>query len=307
MRAEGGPVRVAVIGIGSNSVRLLVADCQGGSYRVVLRDRCGTRLFAGLREGELSEESMEGSCTAACGMALRARALGAAEMYAFATSAARDAANGEAFRDMLRERAELELDICTGEEEARLSYYGAARAGLCGLIDIGGGSTEWTIGRDGTPLAAISLQIGAVRLHQAVRIAGSGDLPAAVACAEEALTAGLKALAAAPRPPLWIGVGGTFTTLAAMDMQLSAFDRSLVEGYPLREERVRHWACVLADMPVEVRRSLPGLQPQRADIAAHGIAILIACFRLLGFDSITVSDQGNLDGYLHARMREFIS
>jgi len=302
MRAEGGPVRVAVIGIGSNSVRLLVADCRHGDYRVVLRDRCGTRLFAGLQNGELSAQSMEGSCTAACGMALRARALGATEVHAFATSAARDATNGEEFRDMLRERSELELYICTGEEEARLSYYGAARPGLCGMIDIGGGSTEWTIGRDGVPLAAISLQIGAVRLHRMLDIAGAGDLPAAVARAQEALTPGLCALAAAPPPPVWIGVGGTFTTLAAMDMQLPSFDRTLVEGYALREERVRHWAGALADMPVEARRALPGLQPQRADIVVHGIAVLLASFGMLGFDAITVSDHGNLDGYLRSAM-----
>jgi len=295
-------LRAAVIGIGSNSVRLLVADCQGGSYRTVLRDRCGTRLFAGLTDGELSEESLESSCSAACGMALQARTLGATVLYAFATSAARDADNGDRLRDLLRERAELELDICTGEEEALLSYYGAARPGLCGLIDIGGGSTEWTIGRDGVPLAAISLQMGAVRLHQAARIAGSSDLPAVVACAEAALSGGLDALAAAPKPPLWVGVGGTFTTLAAMDMELETFDRSLVEGYVLTGERVRHWANALADMPVEERRLLPGLQPQRADIVVHGMAILLACFHLLGFHSITVSDQGNLDGYLRVKV-----
>jgi exopolyphosphatase/guanosine-5'-triphosphate,3'-diphosphate pyrophosphatase len=132
-------------------------------------------------------------------------------------------------------------------------------------------------------------------------IAGVGDLPVAVACAREALTVGLGALAAVPPPPLWIGVGGTFTTLAAMDMQLPSFDRTLVEGYALREARVRHWAGVLADMPVEARRTLPGLQPQRADIVVHGIAVLLACFPLLGFDAITVSDQGNLDGYLRVK------
>lgn len=295
-------MRVAVIGIGSNSVRLLVADCQGKRYRVVLRDRCGTRLFAGLRCGTLSEESLEGTCAAACDMALRARTLGAEDMCAFATSATRDAANGYVLRDMLFKRAQIKLDICTGEEEARLSYYGAARPGLCGLVDIGGGSTEWTIGRDGVPLAAISLQVGAVRLRQAADIACAEDLPGIVARARAVLTAGLGALTAVPRPNLWIGVGGTFTTLAAMDMQLPTFDRSLVEGYALSEARVWYWARLLADMPVELRRTLPGLQPQRADIVAHGIAILLACFPLLGLESITVSDQGNLDGYLRAKL-----
>jgi len=303
-------MRAAVIGIGSNSVRLLVVDCLSDGHRTVLRDRCGTRLFAGLKKGELSAESMEVSCAAACGMALQARALGAVSVFAFATSAARDAANRDQFRDMLREQAELELDICTGEEEARLSYYGAAKSGVCGLIDIGGGSTEWIIGRDGDPLAAISMQIGAVRLHQAVRIGNAIDLPAAVAYAAGMLTQGidpiakaLQANASVSEPPPWVGVGGTFTTLAAIDKKLTLFDRSLVEGYVLSDERIRHWARVLADMPMEARRSLPGLQPQRAEIVVHGVAIVLACFSLLGIRSITVSDQGNLDGYLFTKMR----
>ena len=295
-------MRVAVIGIGSNSVRLLVADCGHGAYQVVLRDRRGTRLFAGLINGALSLERMEASCAAARDMALQAQTLGAAKTYAFATSAARDATNSEVFRNMLRERAELDLHICTGEEEARFSYYGAARPGLCGMIDIGGGSTECTIGNDGVPLAAVSLQIGAVRLFRAVDIHNADDLPGAIAHAERALAPGLVTVAAAPRPTLWMGVGGTLTNLAAMDKQLFSFDRSLVEGHRLSEERVWHWAKNLADMPVEARLTLPGLLPQRADIVAHGIAILLACFRLFEFEIITVSDQGNLDGYLRAKL-----
>ncbi|MCL2812290.1 MAG: hypothetical protein FWD25_10460 [Clostridia bacterium] len=295
-------MRVAVIGIGSNSVRLLVADCGRKDYQAVLRDRRGTRLFAGLINGALSLESMEASCTAACDMALQAQTLGANQIYAFATSAARDATNSEVFCHMLRERAQLELHICTGEEEARFSYYGVARPGLCGMIDIGGGSTECTIGNDGVPLAAVSLQMGAVRLFRAIDVNNADDLPGAINHAEGALAPGLATVANLPRPTLWIGVGGTLTNLAAMDKQLQTFDRSLVEGHTLNEERVWYWAKTLADMPVEARLTLPGLQPQRADIMAHGIAILLACFGLFGFDSITVSDQGNLDGYLRAKL-----
>ncbi len=295
-------MRVAIIGIGSNSVRLLVADCQDGGYEVVLRDRCGTRLFAGLQNGVLSEESMQSSCAAVCGMAMQARALGAVQLHAFATSATRDAENRGEFCNMLREQAEIELVICSGKEEATLSYCGASRPGLCGLIDIGGGSTEWTIGRDGTPLAAISLQIGGVRLQRAVPIASSHDLPEAIRHAERVLKEGLSALAVAPLPTSWVGVGGIFTSLAAMDKRMESFDRSLVEGYALPLATVEQWATALADMPLEARRALPGLQPQRADIVVHGIAILLACFRLLRMDSITVSDLGNLDGYLRTRV-----
>jgi len=297
-------VRAAVIGIGSNSVRLLVADCQEEeeSCSTVLRDRRGTRLFAGLENGVLDRQRMEDTCAAVREMVLRAHALGAAQVHAFATSAARDAENGHVLREMLRERTGIELHICTGEEEARLSYAGAARPGLCGLIDIGGGSTEWIIGRDGVVLAAVSLQMGAVRLQRAADIACAQDLRAATAHAEAVLSLGLAALAVAPRPPLWIGVGGTFTALGAMDMRPQTADWPLAEGRALCEERVRHWAGTLAGMSAEARRALPGLHPERADIIVHGAAILLACFRLLGFGAITVSEHGNLDGYLRARL-----
>lgn len=295
-------MRVAVIGIGSNSVRLLVADCRRTGYDTVLRDRCGTRLFAGLQEGMLNQESMENSCAAVQGMAARARALGSEQIYAFATSAARDARNGEIFCAMLRDRVGLELTVCTGEEEAVLSYFGAARPGLCGLIDIGGGSTEWIIGRDGTPLAAASLQIGGVRLCNAVAIDCAEDLPKAIQHAESALHEGLDGFAALEKPSRWVGVGGIFTSLAAMDKRLDSFDRSLVEGYTLTREGVERWCTALAAMSLEQRGKLPGLHPQRADIITHGAAILLACMNLWGMHAITVSDHGNLDGYLRKRV-----
>jgi exopolyphosphatase/guanosine-5'-triphosphate,3'-diphosphate pyrophosphatase len=297
------PVLAAVIGVGSNSVRLLVAQLEEEGLRPVLRDRCGTRLFAGLQGGVLSQPSMDACCQAVCRMTRRAREAGVETPWAFGTSAVRDAVNGQVFCDMLRRQAGVDLQICSGEEEALLSYWGAAQPGLCGLIDIGGGSTEYVIGCDGTPWAAVSLQMGGVRLMRQIAIRNAGDVPAAVAAADAVLRGGLHAFANASNPAVWVGVGGTFTTLAAMDMRLASFDRSLVEGYPLTAARIAHWADTLADMPLDVRRTLPGLQPQRADIVVHGIAILLASMRLWDIGTIFASDHGNLDGYLRRMAR----
>lgn len=138
-------MRLAAIGIGSNSVRLLVADAAAnGAITPVLRDRCGTRLFAGLVDGALTEESMEVSASASRELERKAREAGAGKIYIFATSAVRDAKNGDAFIERIRSMTGLTLDVCTGEQEALLSYAGAAKPGLCGMIDIGGGSTELT-------------------------------------------------------------------------------------------------------------------------------------------------------------------
>jgi exopolyphosphatase/guanosine-5'-triphosphate,3'-diphosphate pyrophosphatase len=235
-------------------------------------------------------------------MAIRARALAAEAVYAFATSAARDACNRGVFCDLLRERADLVLEICTGEEEARLSYLGAALPGRCGVIDVGGGSTEWAVGGDGVPLAAASLQMGCVRLQQRSPIDRAEDLSHAVATAEEALARGLPAMAAVPMPMNWVGVGGTLTALASLEKRLKIFDPSRVEGCALARPRVEHWACELSGMTLEDRRRLPGLWPERADIIAHGAAILLASMRLLRVDSVIVSHRDNLDGYLRRKV-----
>lgn len=298
-------MRMAAIGIGSNSVRLLVADASAnGTITPVLRDRCGTRLFAGLEEGALSEESMEVSSSASRELERKAREAGAGKIYIFATSAVRDAKNGAAFAERIRSMTGLTLDVCTGEREALLSYAGAAKPGLCGMIDIGGGSTELTVGRDGEAMAAVSLQMGAVRLSRRQRIVGCDDFYAVIELAQGILRQGAGAIFHCPRPHTWVGVGGTFTTLGAMDRGISSFDRALVEGHALTREIVLSWGERLAPMRVEERKRLPGLQPQRADIVVHGIAILAACMDALSIDSIVVSDHGNLDGYLRKKWDE---
>ena len=135
-------MKAAVIGIGSNSVRMLLAEIDNGRGRRLLRDREGTRLFAGLdAQGRLSRESMEHAAASVRRMAQSAREQGAAEVRLFATSATRDAANQGEFTSLLRRETGLELEICTGAEEASLSFLGATDGNYCGVVDIGGGST----------------------------------------------------------------------------------------------------------------------------------------------------------------------
>ena len=140
-------MRAAVIGIGSNSVRMLVAEAADGEIRRISRDRAGTRLFAGLDEaGNLSREAMASSCAAVKRMADSARSQGAEKVHLFATSATRDAANNADFAALLKAETGLTLEICSGDEEAALSFFGATDGGDSGVIDIGGGSTEIIIG-----------------------------------------------------------------------------------------------------------------------------------------------------------------
>ena len=262
---------------------MLVALMEEDGFTRLTRDREGTRLFAGLDEaGNLSPESMVKTVAAVGRMAESARKIGCAELHIFATSASRDARNGEDFLTMLRERTGVEPEIISGEEEAVLSFLGATEAApagtkACGVIDIGGGSTELVIGEGARIDLAVSCQMGAVRLFL-----------------EEKWNA-------CPRtsvPGVWIGTGGTFTALAALIRGIRWTDRAFMHGTLITRNRIRETGEKLAGMPVADRLKLEGLQPSRADIVVHGICILLGVMDFLNIDGILVSEYGNLDGYL---------
>lgn len=292
----------AIIGVGSNSTRLLLADTDGATVVRTQRLREGTRLIAGLEGGELTGESMARTAEAVSRLVMHAREAGAADEHIvlFATSAARDAANADAFAGLIHELTGIRMQVLTGEEEARLSFLGGAGVGFCGLIDIGGGSTEiiaWG-GRDGTrPMLAASARLGAVRLLSEVPILLGDGLERAYAIARERI----RDVWTDPQtgmPAAWFGVGGTMTCLASIDLRLPAFDRDKVDGHGLSIGAVEGWARRLSKMRQEERAALPGMLPQRADIIAHGAIVLWAAMDALGLKRITVSNRTNLDGYL---------
>ncbi len=292
-------MKVAVIGIGSNSVRMLVCEVEGGDMRRLRRAREGTRLFAGLDEGRnLSRDAMEKSCAAVKAMADSARAEGCEALHLFATSATRDAANQADFSALLLRETGLTLEICSGETEAALSFFGATDGGDSGVIDIGGGSTEVIVGDGMDVRCGFSCQMGAVRLAGRLPIRDHGDLPSVQLVASDILEEALRCHPALTLPSTWRGTGGTFTTLAAIMKGIHWTDRTYMHGTVLPKDFIQRIARDLADMPVEERRLLPGLQPNRADIIVHGICILIACMDRLGIEEITVSEYGNLDGYV---------
>ncbi len=295
-------MKVAVIGIGSNSVRMLVCEVAGGEMRRLRREREGTRLFAGLDDKHnLSPESMGKSCQAVKAMAESARAEGVDALHLFATSATRDAANQADFSALLKTETGLELEICSGALEAALSFFGATDGGDSGVIDIGGGSTEIIVGDGMDVRCGFSCQMGAVRLAGRIPIRDHGDLAAVQTVAADILEEALRTHPALTLPGHWRGTGGTFTTLAAIMKGIRWTDRTYMHGTVLDRTSIARIARELADMPIEQRRSLPGLQPNRADIIVHGICILLACMERLSMEEITVSEYGNLEGYVKHR------
>ena len=295
-------MRAAVIGIGSNSVRSLLVQVDGSGFQRLRRDREGTRLFAGLDEqGNLRRDSMDKTVAAVRRMALDAGKQGAERLEIFATSAARDAANGREFMAAVEEQAGVPLRIISGEEEAELSFLGAsgaAPADRCGMIDIGGGSTEFAIGtREGIE-ASFSCQMGAVRLYQKLRIDRKEDMIPVQRAAGEILKEHLGAFDGIEIPKTWVGTGGTFTTLAAMARGVSWTDRTNMHGTEIARWEIQEIGEKLAEMSLEERKQLPGLQPGRADIVVHGICILLGVMDQLKITKIIVSEWGNLDGYI---------
>ena len=300
-------MQAAVIGIGSNSVRSLVARNNGGVFERLYRGREGTRLFAGLDDrGMLKEESIRKTAEAVGRMAEAAREKGAEDLSVFATSAARDAANGKDFMRAIEEVAGIPPMILSGEEEARLSFFGASRAVkdecFCGVVDIGGGSTEIVTGCGDEIDCAFSCQMGAVRLFRELPIAREEDMAPVEAEARRILEENLEACGPVRVPETWIGTGGTFTTMAAMVKQIPWTARTHMHGTRVTKEEIREVGAKLAGMPLEERIRLPGLQPGRADIVVHGICILLAVMERFGIGTITVSEWGNLDGFLWKKL-----
>lgn len=287
--------RIAAIDVGSNSVRLLVADIRGGFIFPILRDKRTTRLIQGLNGGVLDADSIARTASAIRDFSEAARAAGADEVLAFGTSAMRDGVN----RDDLIDAAGMPISLIPGEEEALLAYAGAQPEGEAGVLDIGGGSTEWLIGKNGRLTDAVSTRIGAARLYQMARGTPSprwliDRASAAMAEAGERFSAyGVSS---------WYGVGGSITTLAAMLLQLAEYDREAVDGFIIREAQARSWLDLIWAMPVHLRAELRGLEKERADIIPSGIAILIAFFELSGVKQIRVSASDNLEGFMRLKM-----
>jgi exopolyphosphatase/guanosine-5'-triphosphate,3'-diphosphate pyrophosphatase len=296
-----GAKRVAVIDVGTNSARLLVADVAGGRVSPVERRSTVTRLGRGVDlSGRLSAEAIEDACAAVGDYVAMLRELGAEAVDAIATSAVRDAENGSAFVAELRERFALSARVLDGEEEARLSYLGATsehsptRPTL--VVDIGGGSTELIVGTGAEISFHTSLQAGVVR-HTERHIAS--DPPTALEL--EALATDVRGLieGAVPgdvRAAEGIAVAGTPTSLAAIEMELVPYDPARVHGHLLELPSIQRMFSRLASVPLAKRVEIPGLHPDRAPSIVAGVVILVETMRAFGLGEITVSEHDILYG-----------
>jgi exopolyphosphatase/guanosine-5'-triphosphate,3'-diphosphate pyrophosphatase len=296
-----GSKRVAVIDVGTNSARLLVADVEGRQVSQMERRSTVTRLGRGVDlSGRLSSEAIEDACAAIGEYVEAIGELGVEAVDAIATSAVRDADNGAAFIAELRERFELSARVLDGEEEARLTYLGATSERLPTrptlVVDIGGGSTELIVGRGEEIAFHTSLQAGVVRHTE--RHIGS-DPPTAIEL--ESLAADVRgvldgASAAGVVAEQGIAVAGTPTSLAAIELGLEPYDPDRVHGHELALPSIQRMLSQLASSPLSNRAKIPGLHTDRAPTIVAGVVILVEAMRAFGLERITVSEHDILYG-----------
>lgn len=297
-------MRVAVVDLGTNSSRMLIADVDGGVLTEVDRRTQVTRLGDGVeRSGTLSPEAVARVEAVLGEYAEAIRSAGAEATVGVLTSAVRDAANGEQFAARVRERYGIEAAVLPGLEEARLTFLGAtadlpADGRRTLVIDIGGGSTEVVVGRDGDVEAHASLQLGVVRHSERHLHSDPPEHEELEALADDVRATLDEGLPGAARAAVEAGiaVAGTPTSCAAIAQELEPYDPARVEGYSLDLGVLEMQLALLAELPLERRRRIRGLHPDRAPTIVAGVAILVEALRATGLQRITASEHDILHG-----------
>ncbi len=290
----------AVIDIGTNSVRLLVAERQpGGEWKTLRKGLESSRLGEGMTIHEgLSEAACRRTLEAVEEFVRDAREAGADEIRAYGTEILRSSPQGEAFAALTKEKTGVDVAILTGEEEAFYSYLGAVgvSSSVAAVTDIGGGSTEVCMGFGPAVGYRHSFPIGCVRcsgLFDTTTARGIGELKKY--CFQKFHDT--QDLAPVKN---WICVGGTATSIAAMLQKLEVYDAEKVQDYVIRQEDVARLLKELYQMSYEERCHVKGLRADRADIIVAGVAIVDSLMEYFALSEMTVSDRGLTEGLLDA-------
>jgi exopolyphosphatase/guanosine-5'-triphosphate,3'-diphosphate pyrophosphatase len=305
------PARRAVIDIGTNSVKLLVAEISGHDIRPLHEDSKQTRLGKGFYETQrLQPESIAKTAKAVARFAEVAREHKADSIRVIATSAARDSKNPDELLAAIHEASGLKVEIISGNQEADWAFQGVttdpqlARQHLL-LLDVGGGSTEFILGQGEQKHFRQSFPLGTVRLLEKFPPGDPPTAPEFAACRqwlkqfldeqvkpqlEPAMTREAK-LRPAGKIEL-VGAGGTTSILARMEARLDDYDRDRIEATRLPLARVRWHRERLWSLPLEERKEIIGLPPKRADVILTGVAIYEAVMEAFDFPELRVSTRG---------------
>ena len=301
------PNRRAVIDIGTNSVKVLIADLSdGGQLAPVSEMSRQTRLGAGFYDThQLQGPAIALTAEAVAEFRKSALNLGAARVRVIATSAARDARNAGELVDAVREKAGLETEILSGEQEAEWVFRGVtshsnlARSSVL-ILDVGGGSTEFIVGDRGEPQFRHSYSLGTVRLLEQLRLADPPGLAALSGCrvylndflASQVAPFLEPALRSCRGPLRLVGTGGTATILARIETSMTGFDRDVIESVQIPLPRIQAYMNQQWQMTLAQRQEIVGMPPHRGDVILTGMAIYEAIMSKFGLTELGVSTRG---------------
>ncbi len=290
----------AVIDIGTNSVRLLIAEKQeNGEWKTLKKDINSSRLGEGMPTHEgLSEAACKRTLEAVAQFVEEAQAYHANDIKAYGTEILRVSSQGKEFASRVEEKTGIPVEILSGEMEAFYSYLGAVglSSSVLAVTDIGGGSTEICMGFGPTIGYRRSFAIGCVRcsdLFDTTTARGIGELKKF--CFQTFQDS--RSLAPVKR---WICVGGTATAAASILQELETYDADKIQNYVLKQDDVSRLLKQLYQMSYEERCHLKGLRAERADIIVAGVAIMDSIMEYFALSEMTVSDRGLTEGLLDA-------
>ena len=278
--------KIGVIDIGSNSVRLMMSAGGKTIYKALNTTRLGDGVSLNNR---LKVERIELSAEAVNKFIQRAYDEGAVRVYAFATAAVRSAENGKDFVKRVKELCGISVDVISGECEAKIGILGALKGSDGGIIDIGGASTEITVNEDGKNVYSKSLDIGTVRL---LDLCGQDENKL-----ETYIDNKIKEYGGIPKAKMY-AIGGTATTLAAVDLKLKTYNPEKVNGHFLPLENLKTIKDKLLSLTPEERKKIDGIDPKRAEVIGGGSLLMYKIIKMLKIDGVTVSEDDNLEGYL---------
>ncbi|MBU3734080.1 MAG: Ppx/GppA family phosphatase [Candidatus Planktophila sp.] len=303
-------MRVAAIDCGTNSIRLLIADIDGGKFREVVRDMEIVRLGQGVDQtGQFHPDAIARTLAAVDKFAAEIAKRGVEKIRFCATSATRDATNRHLFVDGVRERLGIEPEVISGDEEAALSFAGAIKDlnpshGPFLVVDIGGGSTEFVFGTS-TVEAARSVNVGCVRMterhfasdpvsNQQIEAART-DIKAAIAQAAEVVPI--------TKATTLVAVAGTATTVAAAALDLPEYDRYAIHLSRVSAQQTHDAATMFATKNREQRLALGYMHPGRVDVIAAGSLVLSEIMKATGATEFVASESDILDGMAYSLAR----
>ena len=302
--------RVASIDIGTNTILLLIAKVESGKIHPLFEIETVARLGEGVQKDELLlREAMERSLQTLAQYMRRCQEWGVQKIFAAGTSALREAKNSDDFLKLAKEKLDLSIEVISGEEEAQLSFLAVAkdlqeREKSILVVDVGGGSTEFILGKGDQIKQWISLPLGSVRFTEEF-LRSDPVQEEEWGAMERKIWEHLAAIPHSPEPLSMVAVGGTATTLASVEQGLEDFVSEKIHHFVLKRETLKNQILLYRSKTIEERKKIPGLPKARADVILAGGTILYLAMEELHCSSVLISCHGVRYGLLYKKIADF--